>query len=97
MNPPFRGQADIAHVTHALGFLRPGGLLVAVMSAGTEFREDKTATGFRELVARRGGWIKQLPADSFDGAGISVRTVMAVIPYGETADQINPTEDTSHA
>ena len=75
MNPPFRGQADIRHVTHALGFLRPGGLLVAVMSAGTEFRTDKTAVAFRALVTDRGGRIERLP----DGA-FSVRTVLAVIP-----------------
>ena len=80
MNPPFKGQADVRHVTHALGFLRPGGRLVAVMSAGAEFRQDKTAEAFRKVVADRGGWIERLPDDSFEGSGISVRTVMAVIP-----------------
>ena len=80
MNPPFKGQADVRHVTHALGFLRPGGRLVAIMSAGVEFRQDKTAEAFRKLVADRGGWIERLPGDSFEGSGASVRTVMAVIP-----------------
>lgn len=80
MNPPFAGQADIRHVTHALGFLRPGGLLVAVMSAGVEFRQDKAAEGFRKLVAGCGGWIERLPDDSFAVSGTSVRTVMVTIP-----------------
>ena len=80
MNPPFKGQADIRHVTHALGFVKPGGTVVAVMSAGTEFRQDKTAEQFRKLVADHGGWIERLPADAFEGSGTSVRTVLAVIP-----------------
>ena len=80
MNPPFKGQADVRHVTHALGFLRPGGRLVAIMSAGTEFRQDKTAGAFRKLVADRGGWFERLPDDAFEGSGASVRTVMVVIP-----------------
>jgi len=80
MNPPFKGQADIRHVTHALGFVKPGGRVVAIMSAGTEFRQDKTAEGFRELVADRGGRIERLPDDAFEGSGTGVRTVMVVIP-----------------
>lgn len=82
MNPPFSKQADIAHVTHAVGFLKPGGVLVAVMSAGAEFRSDKTATAFRELVADHGGWIERLPDDAFAVSGLSVSTVLAVIPQG---------------
>lgn len=80
MNPPFSRGADIRHVTHALRFLRPGGLLVAVMSAGTEFRQDKAAAAFRDLAAARGGRIERLPDDAFKASGTSVRTVLAVIP-----------------
>jgi predicted RNA methylase len=84
MNPPFHGQADIAHVMHALGFLKPGGLLVAIMSAGAEFHSNKTATAFRQLVADRGGRMEKLPEDAFKSSGISVRTVMVIIPAGIT-------------
>jgi predicted RNA methylase len=80
MNPPFAGKADVAHVTHALGFLRPGGLLVAVMSAGTGFRQDKATEAFRRLVADRGGVFKELPGDSFKESGTGISTVLAVIP-----------------
>ena len=80
MNPPFGDQADIRHVTHALGFVKPGGMVVAVMSAGTEFRSDRTATAFRQMVTEHGGRIERLPEDAFKPSGISVRTVMAVIP-----------------
>jgi predicted RNA methylase len=87
MNPPFAGQADIAHVTHALGFVKPGGRLVAVMSAGAQSRENKTAEGFRKLVADCGGWIERLPDESFAVSGTSVSTVLAVIPAPASTDE----------
>jgi predicted RNA methylase len=80
MNPPFSGQADIKHVTHAHGFLKPGGLVVAVMAAGVEFRQDKAAETFRKLVAGHGGRIERLPGDAFEGSGANVRTVLVTIP-----------------
>lgn len=88
MNPPFAGQADIAHVTHALRFVKAGGRLVAVMSAGAQFRENKTAEGFRKLVADCGGWIERLPDESFAVSGTSVSTVLAVIPAPASADEM---------
>jgi predicted RNA methylase len=80
MNPPFSGQADVKHVTHALGFVKPGGLLIAIMSAGVEFRQDKTAETFRKLVADHGGQIERLPDGAFEGSGANVRTVLVTIP-----------------
>jgi predicted RNA methylase len=82
MNPPFSGQADVRHVTHALGFVKPGGLVVAIMSAGVGFRQDKTAETFRKLVADHGGRIERLPDDAFEGSGVNVRTVLVTIPAG---------------
>lgn len=75
MNPPFARQADIAHVTHARRFLRPGGLLVSVMAAGVLFRQGR-AEEFRRLV----GSFEELPDGSFTESGTGVRTVIAVIP-----------------
>lgn len=80
MNPPFLKQSDIKHVTHALSFLRPGGLLVAVMSAGVTFRNDSRTAAFRDLVTQRGGRIEKLPENSFKSSGTGVNTVIAVIP-----------------
>lgn len=81
MNPPFARQQDITHVTHALDFLRPGGLLVAVMSASVTFRQGR-AEEFRKLVADRGGQIQALPDDAFKPSGTGVRTVIATVPAG---------------
>jgi predicted RNA methylase len=79
MNPPFANQQDIDHVIHALGFLKEGGKLVAIISAGVEFRQDKKAQGFRELVERMGGTIERLPDDSFKQSGTGVNTVLVEV------------------
>jgi predicted RNA methylase len=79
MNPPFAGQADIDHVTHAIKFLKEGGRLVAIMGAGVEFRQDKKAAGFRALVESLGGVIEALPAGSFEQSGTGVNTVIVTI------------------
>lgn len=76
MNPPFSGQADIEHVTHALKFLNEGGRLVAIMAAGAEFRQDRKAREFRDLIEGMGGTIEGLPAGSFESSGTKVNTVL---------------------
>lgn len=76
MNPPFAKQADIWHVDHAAKFLRPGGRLVAIMSAAVQFRSNALTCRFRETVANLGGSIKPLPAGSFKESGTNVNTVI---------------------
>jgi hypothetical protein len=78
MNPPFANGADVEHVTHAFGFLKPGGRLVAIMSAGTKSREDKKTVAFRALVGQH-GLMQDLPEDSFESSGTKVRTVIVVL------------------
>lgn len=87
MNPPFDGGLDVDHVSHAMQFLAPGGLLVSVMSAGVEFREDKKTVAFRAMVERYGGRFFDLPAGSFSEVGTNVNTVLVRIP-GPRADSI---------
>jgi hypothetical protein len=81
MNPPFEKAADIDHVMHAFNFLRPGGRLVAVMSAGTKFRSDTKTCMFRDWLDALGGLIEDLPEDSFGEAfrATKTRTVLVVI------------------
>jgi len=79
MNPPFAGRADIRHVTHALGFVKRGGWLIAVMSAGVQFREDAIGRDFRALVAKRDGFIREVEDGAFKEAGTMVRTVIVGI------------------
>lgn len=82
MNPPFENQADIKHVLHAAKLLKPGGRLVAIMSAGVTFRENHPATAFREFVESRDGTIEALPADSFKESGTGVNAVL--VSFGGT-------------
>lgn len=79
MNPPFERQQDIDHVLHAFDFLKPGGRLVSVMSAGVLFRENKKTVAFREFVATQGGTATRLPPDSFVESGTHVNTCYIVM------------------
>ena len=76
MNPPFDLERDVDHVTHALKFLKAGGSLHAIMSAGVEFRETRKAIAFRALVESMGGRFDDLPPGSFAEVGTHVNTVV---------------------
>ena len=67
MNPPFSGGADIRHVEHALEFLRPGGLLVAIMADGPRQAAWLAAVGAEDL--------ERLPAGTFAGTQVRARIV----------------------
>ena len=80
MNPPFARQDDIRHVLHAHQHLKPGGLLVAVMSNGVTFRSTPLTKEFWRLIDSEDGEVLPLPAGSFAESGTGVNTVIAVIP-----------------
>ncbi len=75
MNPPFDRERDIDHVMHALAFLKENGCLTAIMSAGTEFRETKKASAFRELMNKMNAEWRDLPSGSFSEVGTNVNTL----------------------
>jgi predicted RNA methylase len=85
MNPPFTKGADIQHVQHALRFLKPGGLLVAVMSWAVTQQTSRTAA-FRALVEARGGAVEAVPQGAFAESGTDVDTVLVTIPATRLAD-----------
>jgi phospholipid N-methyltransferase len=68
MNPPFENGADIKHIRHALGMLKPGGRLVAICANGPrqQAQLQPLATEWREL-----------QAGTFEGTG--VRAALMVI------------------
>lgn len=76
MNPPFDLERDIDHVMHAMNFLKPGGYLAAIMSAGTEFRETKKSRAFRDLMQKLKARWEDLPAGSFRESGTNVNTLI---------------------
>jgi len=73
MNPPFTKNQDIAHVAHALKFLQPSGILVAVMSPAV------TRPKFQAIIADRNYEIEELPAGAFKESGTSIATIILTI------------------
>jgi len=67
MNPPFENSSDIKHVRHAFDQLAAAGRVVAVMSEGPFFRQDRKANEFRKWLDDLGGESEQLPDDAFRG------------------------------
>lgn len=84
MNPPFDRGRDCDHVRHAFTFLKPGGKLVAIMSARAEYGEDRRHKALHTLIDGcsaaygRDKW-HDLPAGSFAHAGSNVNTVILAI------------------
>jgi len=70
MNPPFERGADIGHIKHALGHLKPGGKLVALCADGPRQREA--------LQPLTDTW-ETLPAGSFASQGTGVNVAMLTI------------------
>ena len=70
MNPPFANGAGIAHIKHALTFLRPGGRLVAICADGPRQQAE-----LRPLAST---W-EELPEGTFAEAGTRVSTVLLTI------------------
>ena len=80
MNPPFDRGRDCDHVRHAWQFVKPGGRLVAIMSARAEYGEDARHRALHKLIdgaqpyrGRKFWW--DLPERSFSHAGTNVNTV----------------------
>lgn len=70
VHSPDRPGADIRHIEHARGKLRPGARLVAICAAGPRQRE--------RLAPIASEWI-DLPAGSFKAQGTSVNAALVVI------------------
>ena len=85
MNPPFANRLDVTHVEHALKFLRHGGSLVAVMSAGAMFRQDHLTVEFRRSIDERGGRFEKLEPGAFAESGTMVNACLCIVPRKETS------------
>lgn len=72
MNPPFEKGSDIKHIEHALGFLKPGGIMVAICANGPRQNEK-----LRDLATV---W-EDLPPGTFASSGTNVNTAMLTF-YG---------------
>lgn len=75
-NPPFSGGRDIAHVTHALGFLKPGGTLTAIMSTTWMDRTTSATRQFKALLSGMLHTVEKIDAGAFAAVGTQVPTVL---------------------
>lgn len=80
MNPPFEDGQDLAHVRKAFDLLKPGGILVSVMSGSILFNNTKKYEDFRQWDASNDAATKfiHLPEKSFHESGTDVTTVLYV-------------------
>ena len=72
MNPPFYGKHYAKHVQHALGYLRPGGTLTAILPATARYDHGLLS----------GSW-EDLPVGSFSESGTNVNTVVLTVHVAE--------------
>jgi hypothetical protein len=86
MNPPFERKQDVDHVTRAFGLLKPGGRLVAVMSAGATANKDRKSAAFQLLLAEH-GWHEKNPDGAFKESGTGVHTVTVVLDAAASAKE----------
>jgi predicted RNA methylase len=76
LNPPFGNLQDVRHVEHAAKFLKPDGVLIAIMSPGYQFRNTSAATKFREFAEASQAMVEDIPAGTFRESGTEVATVL---------------------
>ncbi|MGS3128153.1 LPD38 domain-containing protein [Aeromonas caviae] len=81
MNPPFSNDMDVDHVRHAYDHLKPGGRLVAIVSATAGDRQNNKNKAFREWFDGLGGSEQAMPEGSFKASlnPTDVRTKIFVI------------------
>ena len=80
-NPPFSRGQDVAHVSHMLDCLKEGGRMVAIMSAGISFRQDRATAALLERMEKecKDFSITPLDAGAFRESGTMVNAVMVVV------------------
>ena len=79
MNPPFSKQQDIDHVYKAFDILKPGGILVSVMSTSHTYRTNKKSELFREFLEQNGAEVDFLPQGTFKESGTLANTCVVKI------------------
>jgi hypothetical protein len=82
MNPPFTKQQDISHILHAFDILKPGGILVSIVSEGPFFRENKKSVAFREFLEQNDAEVIENDRDVFKESGTTVKTRIVKIVKG---------------
>ena len=76
MNPPFSGQRDIKHVLMAYDMLKPGGILVGIISENALYYQTELSEGFRKFLKNHKGIVESVPSRSFEESGTTIEVVI---------------------
>ena len=79
MNPPFSKQQDIDHIYKAFDYLKPGGILVSVMSTSHTYRTNQKSELFREFLEQTGAEAEFLPQGTFKASGTMINACVVKI------------------
>jgi SAM-dependent methyltransferase len=74
MNPPFSKQQDVSHIWAAYSILKPGGILVSVVSPSPFFRTNKTSVDFQRWLEEVDAEVIDIPEGAFKTSGTMVKT-----------------------
>jgi predicted RNA methylase len=89
LNPPFSQGKDMAHIEHALKFLKPGGRLGAIASTSWQTAKNAKSSAFRAWVKNHAVTVEQIDRGAFKASGTEVPTVMLVLQAsGQPTDQV---------
>lgn len=78
MNPPFSKRQDAKHVIKAFEHLKPNGILVAIIGAGTWGASDQPSKALQQLYSEHGIY-NEILENQFKEAGTGARAVLLVL------------------
>ncbi len=79
LNPPFSGGKDIAHIEHAMKFVKPGGRLAAIASTTWQTADNAESRAFTLWVEEHALTVQQIARGAFKASGTEVPTVLLVL------------------
>lgn len=79
MNPPFEKGQDMQHVLAAYSLLKPGGILVAIVCANVQYREDGDFPAFRDWLEEVHAETEKAPENAFQGTIRSTNVAALVL------------------
>jgi predicted RNA methylase len=84
MNPPFSQKQDIRHILRAFELLKPGGILVSILSPSPFFCSDKLSQTFRDFLDNNRADVSEFEAGTFNESGTNILTkCVRVMKNGE--------------
>lgn len=82
LNPPFSNSQDIAHIQRAADFVKPGGMLGALLSPAYTFHQSKAAAAFRDWLESDAVSVlhqETLPPGTFRESGTNVNANLLIM------------------